>query len=137
MRKSTVLWLVLSVFFAASLNAAVIDESLQSELNQLSAGENVRALVYFEHQADIVSLDKQLKLNRATLVDRNRAVILALQEAATLTQPEVISFLENLKSQGMVKEYHMFWIANMFSVEATTAGIMGDCGKARPGNALQ
>ncbi len=125
MRKSTVLWLVLSVFFAASLNAAVIDESLQSELNQLSAGENVRALVYFEHQADIVSLDKQLKLNRATLVDRNRAVILALQEAATLTQPEVISFLENLKSQGMVKEYHMFWIANMFSVEATTAGIMG------------
>ena len=123
MKKSTILWLILSLFVTAGLQAAVIDESLQNELDNLSNGENIQALVTFEYQADIASLDKQLKLERATLADRNRRVILALQEAATETQPAVVSFLENLKSQGLVKNYRMFWIANIFQVEATRAGI--------------
>jgi len=123
MKKSTILWLILSLFVTAGLQAAVIDESLQNELDELSNGEYIQALVTFEYQADIASLDKQLKLERATLADRNRRVILALQEAATETQPAVVSFLENLKSQGLVKNYRMFWIANLFLVEATKAGI--------------
>ncbi|UCC79635.1 MAG: S8 family serine peptidase [Candidatus Zixiibacteriota bacterium] len=123
MRDSTILWLILSLFAVTGLNAAIIDESLQNELNQLPASNYVRALVTFEHQADIASLNQQLKLERATLAERNRRVILALQEAATETQPEVVSFLEGLKSQGLVKDYRMFWIANLFQVEATRAGI--------------
>ncbi len=123
MRNSTILWLILSLFTITGLNAAVIDESLQNELNQLAAGDYIEALVTFEHQADIASLNKQLKLERATLAERNRRVILALQEAATETQPAVVSFLENLKSQGLVKDYRMFWIANLFTVEATRGGI--------------
>jgi subtilisin family serine protease len=79
--------------------------------------------VSFVHQADIPALNQQLKLEHATLAERNRRVILALQEAATETQPEVVWFLEDLKSQGLVKSYHMFWIANLFRVEATRAGI--------------
>jgi bacillopeptidase F len=123
MRKSTILWLILSLFLATGLKAAVIDESLQNELDNLSTSEYIQALVTFEYQADIASLDRQLKLERATLAERNRRVILALQEAATETQPGVVSFLENLKSQGLVKEYRMFWIANLFLVEATRGGI--------------
>ncbi|UCE66820.1 MAG: S8 family serine peptidase, partial [Candidatus Zixiibacteriota bacterium] len=123
MRNSAILWLILSLFAITNLNAAIIDESLQNELNQLTAGDYIEALVTFEYQADIASLNKQLKLERASLAERNRRVILALQEAATETQPAVVSFLEDLKSQGLVKSYHMFWIANLFTVEATRAGI--------------
>ena len=62
MRNSTILWLILSLFAATSLNAAIIDESLQDEMYQLSAGDYVEALVTFEYQADIASLNQQLKL---------------------------------------------------------------------------
>ncbi|UCE65431.1 MAG: S8 family serine peptidase, partial [Candidatus Zixiibacteriota bacterium] len=123
MRNSTILWLILSLFAITGINAAVIDESLQNELSQLTAGDYIEALVTFEYQADIASLNKQLKLERASLAERNRRVIFALQEAATETQPAVVSFLEDLKSQGLVKDYRMFWIANLFTVEATRAGI--------------
>ena len=92
MRNSTILWLILSLFAVSNINAAIIDESLQDELNQLSTGGYIEALVTFEYQADIASLNKQLKLERATLAERNRRVILALQEAATETQPAVVSF---------------------------------------------
>ncbi|UCE65426.1 MAG: hypothetical protein JSU85_11220, partial [Candidatus Zixiibacteriota bacterium] len=100
MRNSAFLWLILSLFAITNLNAAVIDESLQNELNQLTTGDYIEALVTFEYQADIASINKQLILERASLAERNSRLILALQEAATETQPAVVSFLEYLKSQG-------------------------------------
>jgi bacillopeptidase F len=123
MRNSKILWLILSLFAASNMHAATIDESLQDELDQLVTGEYASALVTFVHQADIPSLNQQLKLEHATLAERNRRVIMALQEAATETQPAVVSFLEDLKAHGLVKSYHMFWISNLFRVEATGAGI--------------
>ncbi len=123
MKKTTILWLTLIFFAAIGVNAAVIDESLQMQLDQLSAEGTVDALVYFNYQADIASLNVQLKAEHATLAERNRRVILTLQEAATLTQPVVVDFLENLKSQGLIVSYRMFWIANVFNVEASRAGI--------------
>jgi subtilisin family serine protease len=124
MRKNAIWLLTLLVFvFGVTVNAAVIDESLQYQLDRLTTGETVEALVFFEHQADMNALDEQLKREKATLGERNRRSILALQEAATLTQPVVIDFLESLKAQGSVKYYRPFWIANMIRVEADRVGI--------------
>ncbi len=123
MKKLTVVWLVLFSLAAFSLQAAEIDPSLEIALQDLSTDGTVQALVYFEEQADISALNAQLKAERATLAERNRRVVLALQEVATQTQPEIVAYLEQLKSQDMINGYQMFWIANMFKVEATQAGI--------------
>ncbi len=111
------------LFLALATQAATIDLSLQQEMNSLRPGETVQALVYLSDQADIPALNQQLKAERATLADRNRRVILALQEVATRTQPEMVAYLEELKAQDKITGYKMFWIANMFWVESTVDGI--------------
>lgn len=125
MSKVKVLWLVLIILCltGASVNAAVIHESLQAKLDRLNAGETVEAIAFFIHQADIASLNQQLKNEGATLAERNRRVIIELQDAATETQPVMIAYLEKLKSRDIVKNYRMFWIANIFHVEASREGI--------------
>ncbi len=125
MSNGKVLWPVLIILFLASVsvNAAVIHESLQAELDRLNAGETVEAIAFFNHQADIASLNQQLKQIRATLAERNRRVIIELQEAATDTQPVMIAYLDELKARDIVKDYRMFWIANMFHLRATRDGI--------------
>lgn len=125
MSNVKVISLVLIVLFlmSVSVNAATIHESLQAELDQLNAGETVEAIAFFNHQADIAFLNQQLKQERATLADRNRRVIIELQEVATQTQPIMAVYLEELKAREIVKNYRMFWIANMFHVEASREGI--------------
>ncbi len=125
MSNGKVLWLVLIILFlmGVSVNAAVIHESLQAELDWLTADKTVEAIAFFNHQADIASINQQLKQKRATLAERNQRVIIELQEAATQTQPVMIAYLEGLITRGIVKNYRMFWIANMFHVEASREGI--------------
>jgi hypothetical protein len=105
MNNGKVISLVLIALFltSASVNAATIHESLQVKLDQLNAGETVEAIAFFNHQADIASLNRQLKEKRATLAERNRRVIIELQEAATQTQPVMVAYLEKLKARDIVK----------------------------------
>jgi len=119
-----ILWLALFLLAAvASADAAVISRSLQAQLDGMATGERIEALANFNTQADLMTLDRQLKQERATLAERNRRVIEALQETATRTQPEMVAYLDNLKSQGLINDYKMFWILNMFWVDASKAGI--------------
>jgi subtilisin family serine protease len=125
MRKASVSILVVTVFLLAglSVNGAVIHESLQMRLDEMGSGETVDAIVFFKHQADIQSLNKQLKMERATLTERHYQVVTALQEAATLTQPSATAFLEQIKTQGLVTDYSFYWIVNAFHVTAYPEGI--------------
>jgi hypothetical protein len=109
--------------FSAPSFAAEMDYSLQAKLNESTSVDTIQALAYFNNQADIAALDQELRLEHATLAERNHRVILALQQAATEDQPEMASYLENLKSSGRIKDYRMFWIANMFWVEGSKAGL--------------
>jgi bacillopeptidase F len=120
-----VLWptLIIPFLISISVNGAVIHESLQTQLDRLTDDQTVEAIAFFNYQADIASLNQQLKEKRATLAERNRRVIAELQEAATLTQPAMIAYLEGLMAQGIVINYRMFWIANIFHVEASREGI--------------
>ncbi len=124
MRSGFILWAALLLLAAGAVaQSAEISGALQSRMDQLTAGESIEALASFNHQADIYSLNIELKARKATLAERNQAVIQALQEAATLTRPEMIDYLESLKSQGLVNDYLMFWVTNLFWVDATAAGI--------------
>jgi len=123
MRRGTILWLVLTLLLSVAVNAATISNSLQNQLNNLAADESIQAFASFRIQADLISLDQQLKMEHATLADRNRRVLEALQSVATQTQPEMSAYLDDLKAQGLIKDYRMYWISNIFWVETSRAGI--------------
>ncbi|UCC79185.1 MAG: S8 family serine peptidase, partial [Candidatus Zixiibacteriota bacterium] len=117
------LQMALLVIFSAGLNAANIDRDLLWRLGALESGETIQALAYLSRQADLKSLDIDLKAKKATLAERNMRVVTALQQIATSTQPDIVAYLEELKRQGYVKSYRMYWIANMFWVDASEFGI--------------
>ena len=121
--KKSITTLLFSMLIGAVVNAAVIDPSLREALDRLEPGETIQALACLSEQADIPTLNQQLKQEHATLAERNRRVILALQEVATRTQPELVSFLEDLEGRNLLKSYKMLWVANMFAVEASREGI--------------
>ena len=97
MKSTKVMFMIfLLLLITSSANSAVIHDALQDRIDQLSAGETVKAIAIFEYQPDMFGLNKQLKAEKATLADRNRRSIEMLQEAATLTQPSVVNYLESL-----------------------------------------
>jgi len=114
---------IMLIALGAGPFAANIDQDLLSRLGALESDETVEALVYLSRQADLKTLDAELKAKKATLAERNMRVVTALQQTATLTQPDIVAYLEELKSQGHIKSYRMYWIANMFWVETTGSGI--------------
>ena len=123
MTKIKVICFLFMIFTASIIKSGQITPALDDYMQGLTSGEKVQALVMFNHQADIQTLNQQLKLDKVTLAERNRRVIEALQEAANLVQPAMVSYLDELKSQGLVENYTMMWITNMFAVTATRAGI--------------
>ncbi|RKX18916.1 MAG: hypothetical protein DRP26_04365 [Candidatus Zixiibacteriota bacterium] len=123
MQRIKVLCLLIVLFLASAVWSGQISTTLAEYMHDLATGENIKAIVMFKHQADIETLNEQLKQERATLGERNRRVLEALHEAASFTQPAMVSYLEELKSQGLIENYRMFWITNMFTVTATKAGI--------------
>ncbi len=123
MHRAKIVCLLMVLLLASTAWPGQINDNLAEYMQGLADGESVSALVMFKHQADIESLNKQLKQERATLAERNRRVLEALHEAASLTQPAMASYLEELKEQGLVEDYKMLWIANILSVTATKEGI--------------
>ncbi|MCB0723376.1 MAG: S8 family peptidase [Ignavibacteriae bacterium] len=95
-----------------------ITERLQQKLQTMNPVAYVRTLVLLKDKVDIISLDKQLYEQRATLDLRARTVINTLQYKASQTQGPIKTYLENEKKLGKVNQYISYWITNMFFVEA-------------------
>jgi subtilisin family serine protease len=114
---------ILALILSNSIGAAQIDVSLQETMSKMQPGESVKALVYLSEQADIAALDQTIRNEHASLGERNHRVIAALQDIASRTQPEIAAYLDNLKARGQIKSYRLYWIANMFKVETSRAGI--------------
>ena len=124
MYKTKVLCLLLVfLLFSPAIWSGQVSPYLDDYLQGLTTSEDVKVLVMFDEQADIQSLNQQLKVERATLAERNRRVIEALQDVASRTQPEMVAYLDNLKAQGLITEYKTLWIANMAIVNSTKSGV--------------
>jgi subtilisin family serine protease len=123
MAKLKTMCLLLVLALMPAVWSGQISPYLADYLQGMAASEDVEVIVMLSEQADIQSLNYQLKRERATLAERNKRVIEALQDVATSTQPAVAAYLDQLKSRGLVQEYKMMWIANMFFVTANRAGI--------------
>lgn len=102
---------------------AEVSAELQSEIeNAIAKQSTVRAVIFLEDQLDVLALDAQLYREQANARERAYRVITALQNKASETQGEILSFL-NSHSKSEVAMTEPFWIANLITVEAIPAVI--------------
>ena len=108
-------------FNAAS--AGEIGPVLEQVLEEASQAEMVKVIAVFDDRVDNEKLDYELIMSKTSLARRHYVVVNRLQEKATLTQPSVLSRLENLKKNDQVANIRPFWISNMIAFEGTAEAI--------------
>jgi len=79
--------------------------------------EVVSVLVYLKDQVDLNKINKEMDKQLAALQTRHETTVVALQNNAYETQPELIEYLNELQSQNIVKEFQCFWIGNIILVD--------------------
>ena len=112
-----------ALFFIMISTAAAgeIEENFRAYLETQSPDEFASAIVFMADQADIKTLDLNLKAQGATRQLRHETVVTALQAAASRSQGDLVDYLEAKKGEGAVKGYTTYWIMNMIVVQATRA----------------
>ncbi len=113
--------------FALSLSSAAgagsLHPGLENYLSGLPAHRVEMVIVRLADQADIRSLNSQLKQEKATLARRHREVVEHLRGTAEATQGRLVAYLEQRFLAGEVRGFRRFWIDNMVGVEATVREI--------------
>ena len=123
MNKFVGLCLVMVMALTSTMWAGQITPYLADRLQDLSAEGEIEVLVMFANQADVPALNRQLKLERATLAERNRRVIDALQETASETHPIMTVYFDGLQSRNLISNYKLLWVANMCIVKSSPTAI--------------
>lgn len=75
-------------------------------------------IVSLEEQADIESIDAELKQRKVSRKVRHEIIIRALQDAALRSQADFETELEKALQAGGVRSYESLWLINAFRVEA-------------------
>ncbi|MCP4583886.1 MAG: S8 family serine peptidase [candidate division Zixibacteria bacterium] len=123
MNKAKVLCMLLVLVLSPAIWSGQITPYLADYLQGMTTDNEVEVVVMFENQADIETLNRQLKIERATLAERNKRVVEALQQVAGETQPAMSAYLDNLQAQNMINDYRLLWISNMAIVKSSPAGV--------------
>jgi subtilisin family serine protease len=80
---------------------------------------SITAIVTMTDQVDLESLQAELSARHADRQEWHETVVRTLQTKATETQADLISFLENLHTQGLVTGYRSLWVGNVIIVTGT------------------
>jgi subtilisin family serine protease len=104
-------------------SAAEIRSDFEEYLETLPGEARVPVIIYLEEQADIASLDLELKREKATRQVRHDRIVRSLKEVASRTQPELVKYLKEAERAGHVTGFTPYWIANIIVVEATKTEI--------------
>jgi bacillopeptidase F len=119
-----VLFLVGFLFCSGfDLRAGEIEKNFDDYLKTLSPDEYVSAIVIMADQADIKSLNAELKKEKATRQGRHQRVLSALMSAASRSQGEIKTYMDSKKNQGAVRGYTPYWIMNLMVIEAKRSEI--------------
>ena len=95
-------------------------KDIASQSGDILVGNNeevVSVLVYLKDQVDLDAINRQMDEQRATLQDRHETTVVALQNTAYATRPQLVKYLNELQSQKIVKEFKCFWIGNIIRVD--------------------
>ncbi|MDD5089187.1 MAG: hypothetical protein PHI18_10390, partial [bacterium] len=82
---------------------------MESVLRQAPSTEPFSVIVKLYNPRDIRLLDEELHARRASLAERHRLVIEALQANAAETQGPVLDRLDALRQEGLVEGYTAYW----------------------------
>jgi len=117
----TWIWTLILLVWAGNIDSyaqPLITHRLQKQLTTTKQGDFLRVIAVFQDQVDIRWYDQQLRISQASLAERHRIIVEALQEQADQSQPELFTFLEDLKRKGRIRSYRGFWIINAIALEA-------------------
>ncbi len=120
--RSAVLMVVV-LLLAGTAWAGVIAPGLESQMQSLNGDDELKVLVVLRDQADIGTLNQQLRDGRATRQDRHEAVLGALQDAADRSQEALTDYLQARQSEGDIRGYTRHWLINSVVVVGTVDAI--------------
>jgi len=103
--------------------AGSIAPALETQLQSLRGEDEVKVLVVLADQADIVSLNQQLRGSRATRQLRHETVLGELQDAARRSQGALTDYLDARIADGAVRGYTPHWLINAIVVVGTADAI--------------
>jgi len=95
-----------------------LSPGLEVRLQASAPDESVTAVVFFQEQANIAELDRQLRESRATRAYRHRVVIENLRASAERSQTRWREYLDQAKTASRVSGYRFYWIVNAVVVRA-------------------
>ncbi len=121
---SPITFLIVLVLMCQAVWADVITPGLQEQMGSLRSQETISFLVVMSETSDIASLDAQLHEQKVNRRDRHEIVVSLLQETARTTQKDFIVYLDNMKSQGLVKSYAPHWLINAVVVNGSREAIL-------------
>ena len=107
------------LLIAAPAEAGTIQPPLDEMIAEADAGEFFGAIIIMADMVDLDALKQELYARRADRREWHEAVVLALQDKATVSQTEIIIQLARLADQGLVRDYRGIWIGNVVLVTAT------------------
>jgi subtilisin family serine protease len=117
----TLLGLIALAAFPRPALGAVIHEGLERHMLSLHDSDLVPIMIFMRDQADVASLNAELKQERATRAVRSTRVLQALHAAADRSQADLLAELEAAQQRGEVTGYTSYWIANLVVAQATKA----------------
>lgn len=110
--------LLILILMSSSYSQAEISSALSDSLEYaIKENTHITALVVLEDQVDIVSLDKQLYKENASISERTFTVITTLQNKANQTQKSILSYLQSQPKTQVIK-FEKYWIINALMITA-------------------
>jgi len=119
-------WIALAglLLMTSAALAGTISPRLQAEMDRTDRNTPISVIVNLADQVPIELLNQDLKASHATLQERHRQVITALQAAAARSQGPVRQMLDEEMRAGNVLGYTCYWISNLVVVQARSAAIL-------------
>lgn len=103
---------------AAAAQAGALHPGLIEEMDRSAPGTPLSVIVHLVDQAPVAALSQQLHARNATLRERHREIVFALQDE-TASQGDLKAALDQGIQRGDVLGYTSYWISNLLVVYAT------------------
>ncbi|MBC8204817.1 hypothetical protein ISS30_07940 [bacterium] len=114
MLKNQRILLVLLLLPAITLSA--VNTTAVNEALPVDSDDFVRLSIYMERQGSLdYLLAETSDMNKA---DRRAFVINHLKDLAAESQAQVMSFLQQRRAEGLVKDMHIIWLVNSIALQA-------------------
>ena len=118
MKKIFLLPFFIFIYSTISFSQVEISTRLQEAISKANPDDYIRVLILLRDQVDIASMDDRFYIESVSLQQRASELINQLQEKARTAQVNILSYLQDKSSQGLVFQYESYWIANLVMVEA-------------------